>query len=56
MDVILITGEKVSKNSRPSSCLKPFSTSLALYFSTDSSDFNFLRKTHLHPIVLQPGG
>ena len=55
MDVILVTGEKVSKNSRPSSCLKPFATSLAL-LSIDPSGFNFFRKTHLQPIVLQPGG
>ena len=56
MDVILVTGEKVSKNSRPSSCLKPLATSLSLYLSTDPSDFKFLHKTYLHPIVLQPGG
>ena len=56
MDVILVTGEKVSKNSRPSSCLKPFATGLALYLSIDPSGFNFLLKTHLEPIVLQPGG
>ena len=56
MDVILVTGEKVSKNSRPSSCLKPFATSLALYLSIEPSGFNFFLKTHLQPIVLQPGG
>ena len=54
MDVILVTGEKLSK--RPSSCLKPFATSLALYLSIEPSGFNFFRKTHLQPIVLQPGG
>ena len=56
MDVILVTGEKVSKNSRPSSCLKPFATSLALYFSIEPSGFNFFLKTHLQQIVLQLGG
>ena len=56
MNVILVIGEKVSKNSRPSNCLKPLATSLTLYLSIDSSGFNFLCKTHLHPIVLQSGG
>ena len=56
MDVILVTREKVSKNSRPSSYLKPFATILAVYLSIDPSGFNFFRKTHLQPIVLQPGG
>ena len=56
MDVILVTGEKVSKNSRPSSCLNSFATSLALYLSIEPSGFNFFLKTHLQPIVLQPGG
>ena len=55
MDVILVTGEKVSKYSRPSSCLKSFATSLALYLSIDPSGFSFFRKTHLQPIILQPG-
>ena len=56
MDVILVTEEKVSKNYRHSSCLKPFATSLALYLSIEPSGFNFFLKTHLQPIVLQPGG
>ena len=56
MDVILVIGEKVSKNYRPSSCLKPFATSLALNLPIEPSGFNFLLKTHLQPIVLQPGG
>ena len=56
MDVILVTGEKVSKKFRPSSCLKLFTISLALYLSIDPSGYDFFRKTHLQPIILQPDG
>ncbi|CAL5385896.1 unnamed protein product [Camellia sinensis] len=55
MDVTLVTGEKVSKKSRSTCCLKPLATSLALYLSIVPSGLSFLRRTHLHPIVLQPG-
>ena len=56
MDVILVTGENVSKKSISSFCLKPLATSLASNFSIVPSGFNFLLSIHLHPIVLQPGG
>ena len=56
IDVILVTGEKVSKKSRSAFCLKPFTTSLALNLSIDPSGFKFFLRTHLQPMVLQPGG
>ncbi|CAL5352970.1 unnamed protein product [Camellia sinensis] len=55
MDVTLVTGENVSKKSRSACCLKPFATSLALYLSIVPSGLSFFLKTHLQPIVLQPG-
>ena len=55
MDVILVTGEKVSKKSMFSFCLEPFATSRALYLSIAPSGFNFFLNTHLQPIDLQPG-
>src|ERR1044071_6414593 len=42
----------VSKKSRPSFCLNPCTTSLALCFSIVPSVFNFLLKIHLHPSAL----
>src|ERR1044071_6277538 len=44
----------VSKKSRPSFCLNPCTTSLALCFSIVPSVFNFLLKIHLHPSALHP--
>ena len=44
IDVILVSGEKVSKKSRSAFCLKPFATSLALNLSIDPSGFNFFSK------------
>ena len=55
MDVILVTGEKVSKKSIFSFCLKPLATSLALYLSIVPSGFSFFLSTHLQPIDLQRG-
>jgi hypothetical protein len=56
MDVILVTGEKVSKKFIFSFCLKPLATRRALYLSILPSGFSFFFKTHLQPIGLQPGG
>lgn len=56
MDVILVTGEKVSKKSMFSLCLKPLATRRALYLSIVQSGFSFFFKTHLQPIGLQLGG
>ena len=56
IDVILVTGENVSKKSRSAFYLKPFATSLALNLSIDPSSFKFFLRTHLQPTVLQPGG
>jgi hypothetical protein len=56
MDVILVTGEKVSKKSSLAFCLKPFATSLALNLSILPSSLSFFLRTHLQPMVLQPGG
>ena len=56
MDLTLVTGENVSKKSRSACCLKPFATSLTLYLSIVPSGLSFFLKTHLQPIVLQPGG
>ena len=56
MDVILVTGEKVSKKSRLPFCLKPFATSLVLNFSTVPSGWSFFFRTHLQPMVVQPDG
>ncbi|CAL0303026.1 unnamed protein product [Lupinus luteus] len=56
MDVILVTGEYVSKKSTFSLCLKPLATRRALYLSTVPSGFSFFFNTHLQPIGLQPGG
>ena len=56
MNVTLVTREKVSKKSRSTYCLKPLVTNLTLYLHIVSSDLSFLQRTHLHPIVLQPGG
>ena len=51
MDVILVTGEKVSKKSISAFCLKPFATSLALNVSIVPSGLSFFLRTHLQPIV-----
>ena len=56
MDVIPVTGEKVSKKSTFSLCQNPLTMSHALYFSTMPSGFNFFLRIHLQPIVLHPGG
>ena len=56
IDVILVTGENISKKSRWAFCLKPFATSLALNLSIDPFGFNFFLRTHLQPMVLQLGG
>ena len=48
MDVILVTGEYVSKKSRPSFYLNPLATNLALYLSIEPLDFNFFLKIYLH--------
>src|SRR6266487_647353 len=56
MDVIRVIGEKVSKKSIFSLCLKPLATRRALYLSTVPSGFSFFFKIHLQPIGLQPGG
>ena len=51
-----MTGEKVSKKSMFSLCLKPLATRRALYLSIVPSGFSFFFKIHLQPIGLQPGG
>src|SRR3954466_6385009 len=56
MDVILVTGEKVSQKSTFSRCLKPLATRRALYLSIVPSGFSFFFKTHLQLIGLHPGG
>src|SRR4030066_1000899 len=56
MDVIRVTGEKVSKKSIFSLCVKPLATRRALYLSTVPSGFIFFLSIHLQPIGLQPGG
>ena len=51
MDVILVTGEKVSKKSTSTFGLKSFATSLALNVSIVPSGLSFFLRTHLQPIV-----
>jgi hypothetical protein len=51
-----VTGITVSKKSRLAFCLKPFATSLALNLSIVPSGLSFFLRTHLQPMVLQPGG
>ena len=55
INVIIVDGEKISRNSRPSSCLKPFATKLALYLSIDLG-YNVFLQTHLQTIDLLLGG
>ena len=54
MDVILVTGEKISKKSTLAFCLKFFATNLVLNLSIVLSGLNFFLRTYLQPIVLQP--
>lgn len=56
MDVILVTGEKVSKKSIFSLCLKPLATRQALYLSIVPSGFSLFFKIYLQLISLQPVG
>jgi len=47
MKVIFDTGEYMSKSSTTFYCLKPLTTSVALYLSIVPSTFIFLLKIHL---------
>lgn len=56
MDVILVTGEKVSKKSIFSLCLKPLAIRRTFYLSVVSSGSSFFFKTRLQLNGLQLGG
>ena len=56
MNVILVTGEKVSKQFIFFVCPKPLAKGRALRFSIESPSFSFLFELHLQPIDLQLGG